>query len=120
MKIIYIASPYTKGDMAANVAVQMNAAHRIMDAGHCPVAPLLSHFLHLHRQRNYQDWIDIDLVLIPRMDIVLRLPGESLGAKGEVEKARENNIPVAFGWGELGNMLNWNYAISELPGDLPL
>jgi hypothetical protein len=35
MKIIYIASPYTIGDVAANVHVQIEAAHKIMDAGHC-------------------------------------------------------------------------------------
>lgn len=101
MKIIYIASPYTLGDVAANVAVQIEAAHKIMDAGHCPVAPLLSHYLHIHRQRSYQDWVEMDLALIPRMDVVLRLPGKSSGADGEVALAEKHGIPVAHGWENL-------------------
>lgn len=106
MKVIYIASPYTLGDVAANVAVQLEAAHKIMDAGHCPVAPLMSHYLHIHRQRPYQEWIDVDLALIPKMDIVLRLPGESKGADGEVALARKLGIPVVFGWDALFSYLN--------------
>ena len=106
MKVIYIASPYTKGDVAANVCLQIEAAHTIMDMGHCPVAPLLSHYLHIHRQRHYQDWIDIDLALIPKMDIVLRLGVESSGADGEVALANRLGVPVAFGWGELIDLLN--------------
>ncbi len=105
MKIIYIASPYTLGDVAANVAVQIEAAHKIMDAGHCPVAPLLSHYLHIHRQRHYQDWIDIDLALIPKMDIVLRLPGKSSGADGETALAEKLGMPVAYGWKALWPLL---------------
>lgn len=105
MKIIYIASPYTKGDVAANVAVQVDAAHKIMDLGHCPVAPLLSHYLHIFRQRPYQDWVTMDMALIPRMDIILRLPGESTGADDEVALARKLGIVVAYGWEELGILL---------------
>lgn len=101
MKVIYIASPYTIGDVAANVAVQVEAAHRIMDLGHCPIAPLLSHFLHIHRQRDYRDWIACDIELVKRCDIVLRLPGESSGADGEVRMAMAWGIDVCEGWDEL-------------------
>ena len=107
MKIIYISSPYTKGDVADNTAVQMNAAHTIMDLGQCPVAPLLSHFLHIHRARPYQDWLAIDLAIIPKMDAVLRLPGESSGADQEVMVAEALGIPVCYGWEELDNWLTW-------------
>ena len=105
MTIIYITSPYTIGDVAANVAVQMDAAHRILDAGHCPVAPLLSHYLHIHRQRPYRDWVEMDLALIPKMDVVLRLPGESKGTDGEVALAKALGIRVVYGWTELWETL---------------
>lgn len=104
--IIYIASPYTVGDTADNVRVQMDAAHRILDLGHCPIAPLLSHFLHLHRHRHYQDWIAMDLAIIPRCDALLRLPGESKGADGEVEHAINNGVKVFKDWQELTSFLN--------------
>jgi hypothetical protein len=106
MKIIYIASPYTIGDVAANVHVQIEAAHKIMDAGHCPVAPLLNHYLHIHRQRPPQDWIDTDLAIVAKVDIVLRLGGESVGADNEVDFAHKHNIPVAHGWDELNRILH--------------
>jgi len=104
--IIYIASPYTKGDPAENVSVQIDAAHRILDMGHTPIAPLLSHFLHIHRQRPYTDWLAMDLALITRADILLRLPSkkgdhESPGADAECGHAKANHIPVAWGWSEL-------------------
>ena len=99
--IVYLSSPYTKGDVAANVAVQMDAAHQIMDAGHTPITPLLSHFLHLHRQRPYEDWMRIDLELVPLADVVLRLPGESTGADQEVARATDKGIPVVYSWHEL-------------------
>ncbi len=101
MKLIYIASPYTLGDVAENVAIQMNAAHKIMNMGHCPIVPLLSHYLHIHRQRPYKDWLEMDLAIIPRVDILLRLPGKSKGADKEVALANNLNIPVAMGWEEL-------------------
>lgn len=101
MKLVYIASPYTLGDIAENVRIQMDAAHRILDMGHSPFAPLLSHFLHIHKPRPYDDWLNMDLVIIPRVDILLRLPGKSSGATKEVALAHELGIPVAFGWFEL-------------------
>lgn len=109
-KIIYISSPYSLGDKMENVLVQIKAAHRIMDLGHCPIAPLLSHFLHLYRPRPYNDWLDVDLELVARMDIILRLPGISDGADKEVQEARFGDIPVVFGWEDL-------YDLLEIPED---
>ena len=105
MKIIYIASPYTVGNSADNVHVQLEAAHRILDMGHCPIAPLLSHYLHIHRPRPYGDWMAMDLAIIKRVDILLRLPGTSPGADREEELARWHGIPVAHGWKKLRTLL---------------
>jgi hypothetical protein len=55
----------------------------------------------------------MDLALIPKMDVVLRLPGESLGADGEVDKARECNVPVVFGWEELKALLTPKDAFAD-------
>lgn len=107
MKLIYIASPYTIGDVGANVRVQLDAAHTILDMGHCPIAPLLSHYLHIHRQRPYQDWMAMDMAIIPRMDAVLTLPGPSKGADAEVALANQLHIPVLYGWAELRAFLQW-------------
>jgi len=105
MKVIYISSPYTIGDTAQNVAVQMDAAHIILDMGHCPIVPLLSHFLHIYRFRPYEEWFQMDIELLRRSDILLRLPGISIGADKEAEEAKNAGIPVAVGWDQLYQIL---------------
>lgn len=98
---VYIASPYTKGDVAVNVRTQLETANKLMNWGFAPFAPLYSHFQHMAFPRPYEDWIKIDLEWVKVCDAVLRLPGESNGADGEVFFAQQNNIPVFYSIWEL-------------------
>jgi hypothetical protein len=95
-KTVYIASPYTLGDVAINVKVQLDTVDKLMNKGFAPFAPLYSHFQHMVHPRPYTDWIEIDLVWVEVCDCVLRLPGESKGADGEVEHALKHNKPVFY------------------------
>jgi hypothetical protein len=95
-KKIYIAGPYTKGDVAVNVKNAMDAANELINAGHYPFCPHLSHFLHMNNPQPYQVWIDLDLVFLPDCDALLRLEGDSAGADGEVRKANELGMPVYY------------------------
>jgi hypothetical protein len=94
--LVFISSPYTVGDVAMNVRAQIDAANELMDLGHTPFLPLLSHFQHLVHPRSYQDWIDNDLAWLRVCDCVLRLPGESAGADLEVKEARRICKPVYY------------------------
>lgn len=108
MKLIYIASPYSSpNDQADAVRLQIDAFHRIMDLGHVPVAPLLSHFAAIVRQRPYEEWIQCCLATVDRCDIVLRLGGASNGADREVARAGYRDIPVCFGWDDLHGLLGF-------------
>lgn len=98
---VYIASPYTKGDIAANVKTQLDVANALMDRGYAPFAPLLCHFQHIAHPRPYQDWLACDLEWILHCNMVLRLPGESAGADEEVALAKEHGIPVYYSLGDL-------------------
>jgi hypothetical protein len=100
-KRVYIASPYTKGDVAINVKVQLDAVDQLMTLGYAPFAPLYSHFQHMAHPRPYADWIAADLEWVLACHVVLRLPGVSSGADGEVKFAYENGIPVVFSIEEL-------------------
>jgi hypothetical protein len=91
---VYIASPYTKGDLAANVAHSMAAAHVVLDAGLPVYCPLLTHFLHMQSPRSYEDWMALDLAWLRRCDALIRLPGDSPGADREVEEAKRLGLPV--------------------------
>lgn len=93
---VYIASPYTIGDVAVNVKAQIDAADQLMNLGFAPFWPLCSHFQHMAHPRPYQDWIEIDLLWVEACDCLLRLPGESKGADGEVAHAIKIGKPVFY------------------------
>lgn len=93
---VYIASPYTKGDVAINVKAQIDCADKLMGLGFAPFAPLYSHFQHMVHPRPYEDWIKVDMEWVLVCDCLLRLPGESSGADDEVEFAIQNKKPVFY------------------------
>jgi hypothetical protein len=101
MKRIYIASPYTLGDVAQNVKTQIDMAVNLIDLGYAPYAPLLSHFLHMAHPRSYETWVEQDNEWVLVCDALLRLPGESKGADAEVILAQANGIPVYSSVNEL-------------------
>lgn len=101
MKAVYIASPYTKGDVAVNVKAQIDCADELITLGFAPFVPLYSHFQHMQHPRPYEDWTRLDNEWVLRCDCLLRLEGESSGADAEVELAVKNNIPVFYSIGEL-------------------
>jgi hypothetical protein len=99
---IYIASPYSIGDLTANVRVQLDAFERIMNMGHLPFAPLLDHFQHIVHPRSDESWLyDYCLPWVERCDLILRLPGVSVGADLEVGHAIKHGVEPCFGWSDL-------------------
>ncbi len=91
---VYVAGPYTQGDVAINVRRAMLAASELMDHGYAPYVPHLTHFEHMAFPRPYNDWLKQDNQFLPCCDALLRLPGDSTGADGEVEFAERLGIPV--------------------------
>ena len=94
MKRVYVAGPYSSGDVAANVRNAYAAATRLADAGFAPFVPHHTHFWHLLFPRPYEEWLRLDLAFLPCCDAVLRLPGESSGADAEAREATTLRIPV--------------------------
>jgi len=103
---VYIASPYTLGDVAQNVRLQIDTVDVLMNKGFLPFAPLYSHFQHMVHPRPYTDWLKIDFEWIKSCDCILRLVGESSGADAEVKHAIELNIPVFYSIEELCDWYN--------------
>jgi hypothetical protein len=95
-KRVYLAAPYTKGDVAVNVRTAVLAAGRVFDAGHFPYLPHLFHFWHMIAPRPYADWMILDHVWLEVCDVLIRLPGDSDGADAEDAYARELRIPVYY------------------------
>jgi hypothetical protein len=91
---IYVAGPYTKGDVAVNVRTALAVANELADLGFAPYVPHLTHFWHLIFPRPYDYWLELDNEFLPYCDALLRIPGESSGADKEVQLARSLNKPV--------------------------
>jgi len=92
---VYIAAPYTEGDRSENVRRAIDAATRVLDAGHEPWCPLLSHFWDLIHPRPWEVWMRLDLAWIECAEAVIRIPGESKGADIECA-AIAGTIPTYF------------------------
>ncbi len=105
--VVYIASPYTKGDVAMNTHFQCKVFDQLLSDGKVwPIAPLWSHFQHTVFPRPYEDWIRYDQALLHLYDACLRLTAElpemkykqheSSGAENEVISFKAMGKPVFY------------------------
>lgn len=93
--LTYIAAPYSADpDRCTRTAIE--AYHHLLDAGIPAICPHLSHFAEQHRPREYEEWLALDLRLLERCDVLVRLPGESAGADREAAHAGRRGIPVGY------------------------
>lgn len=104
---VYIAGPYTKGDIGLNVKNAMSIAEGCFKRGFVPFIPHLAHFQHIAYPRSYDHWLNYVMEWLKVCDFVLRIPGESAGADKEVELASQLKIPIV-------------YSIEDLPTDTEL
>ena len=100
MKRVYVAGPYTHGDVEANVREAIAASDMLLEAGYAPYCPHMSHFWHRQHPHDYETWMALDMAWLAQCDALIRLPGESPGADREVLFAQHHNIPVYYGWSE--------------------
>jgi hypothetical protein len=91
---VYVAGPYTQGDVAVNVRNAYEAASRLADLGFAPFVPHATHFWHMLFPRPYEFWLDLDNQFLPFCQALFRLPGPSNGADAEVKLAHGLGIPV--------------------------
>lgn len=114
--LVYIASPYTKGDNFVNVQRQIEFGNNLLDKGYVPFSPLINsvHY-HAQKEREYDTWLEIDFNWILKCDALFRLDGESKGADMEVAFAKKNNIPVFTDMECLSMWYLEEFAIYNLP-----
>ena len=104
---VYIASPYSKGDVAMNTHFQCKVFDQLLNDGKVlPVAPLWSHFQHLFFPRPYEDWIHYNQAMLRLYDCCLRLSvnleaygykqNESSGANAEVDSFERMGKPIFY------------------------
>ena len=93
---VYVAGPYTKGDVALNVKEAVRASDELLKLGYAPYCPHLTHFWHMLFEHDYQTWLDLDNEWVTCCDALLRIPGDSSGADKEVALAESLGLPVFF------------------------
>lgn len=91
---IYLAGPYTKGDVALNIRRMIELAELIVEVGHTPFIPLLYHFWHLMSPHDYSYWMDLDHTWIEACDALVWLDGEFSGTQEDISIAEEVGIAV--------------------------
>lgn len=90
--LVYVSGPYTGKDAAAtgqNVLVAQRIGGMLIKAGYSVIVPHLFHHLECRDEVMYQTWLDVDLELLSRCDILVRIEGASPGADLEERTAVE-------------------------------
>lgn len=101
IKYVYIAAAYTQGDPVLNTRDAIHAGDVLLKLGFVPFIPHLNHLWHTVSPKPYSTWLEYDNEWLTKCDAVLRLPGPSNGADGEVALAGELGIPVFHNYADL-------------------
>lgn len=97
--LIYIAGPY-RSDPVANTRRAFDAWEVLRLAGYTAYPPHISLILDLVYPQTPGFWLNFDLEILERCDLLLRLPGESAGADDEVRFCERRGIPFFRGTAE--------------------
>lgn len=98
MKLIYLSGPITKGNRNQHFYRSCEAQRVLMAAGYAVVNPMLSIVMPSAWQADmpHEQWLKMDLAIIERCDMIVRLPGESIGADMETDHAILRGLPVVL------------------------
>ena len=91
---VYIAGPITLGDTFLNVRDALLAADKVLAVKDTPFVPHMNVIWHLVSPHETKEWLDWDIQWLRVCHVVIRLPGESVGADLEVKEAKRLGIPV--------------------------
>lgn len=120
--LVYISSPFTKGDQILNARFQCQIFDRLVrDDIVTPIVPLWSAFQHIVIPREWEFWMKYDKEIILHCDALVRLnathtfpdgthyvQSESAGADEEVDWCHENNIPV---FSSIASLYDWELSL---------
>ena len=89
MPKVYIAGPYTKPDPKENTLNAIIVAEKVARLGFIPFIPHLTYYWEQEFHHEYNFWLEQDIEWLKCCDIVIRIPGESLGADKEIVLAKQ-------------------------------
>ena len=95
-KRVYVAGPYTQGDPILNIRKAIQVGEEILNLGHTPFVPHTNYAWNMLYPHDSQVWYDWDIEWLKVCDVLVRIPGDSVGADKEEEIARDLGIPVIY------------------------
>lgn len=93
-KLVYVAGPYSHGNVNRNVQKACHAGDIIYEKGGLPFVPHLAHMWDMMSPQPYEHWMDMDYNYLELCDAIFILPGYSPGAESEYRRAQELNLPI--------------------------
>jgi hypothetical protein len=92
--IVYVAGPYSGGNVSRNVQKALQQGDIIYDMGALSFVPHLCHLWDLVTPQPYHYWLNMDMEWLEQVQACFRMEGESPGADKEVARCEELGIPV--------------------------
>lgn len=118
---VYIASPYSNDWMPNAVRRQLRAFKLLSRAGFTPFAPLISHFLEIYQEAQFErEWLDWDIEWLKTCHVLVRIKAydsdyneiKSPGSDEEEAMARKSGIPV-FVFESMESLEAWANTINK-------
>ena len=91
---VYIAGPLSIGNTLKHISKAIRLGDRVLGAGHTPFIPHLNTIWEIVSNRPGSEFLAWDLEWLGLCDVLIRIPGESIGADREVSEAKKLKIPV--------------------------
>ena len=101
---VYIAGPYTKGDVVINTRKAITMGEVLASYGFVPYIPHLTFFWHLVHPHEADFWYEYDFHWLDCCDCLIRIPGESEGADREMHRMINAGKPVFL---DLVSLVEW-------------
>ena len=104
--LLYLCGPYSDNP-EERVKEAMRWHGQLISEGFIVFCPHLSHFTHQVRPKNYETWMEQDLALLSKFDVLFRFSmNKSEGSDREVFRAIELNIPWFHDFSDLEKWRN--------------
>ncbi len=94
---VYVAGLIALGNQLEHFRNAIDAADKLLIAGHTPFVPHLDYWWHVIHPHTPEEWLKWDFEWLKLCEALVRLPGESKGADHEVRVANHYGIPVYYG-----------------------
>lgn len=95
-KLYYLAQPYSV-DPVLSYYTAINNTNELLDKGYIVFSPIAyCHKLHLAKERDWEFWVKMDLLLLEKCDVLILAKGweNSKGCVIEHEKAVELGMEI--------------------------